>query len=62
MKNINKKLWLMDRFVIVYRNIRNQSQDGLLPDYPFAVPLNCSLCTVLSHKSVHEPLVSGGLE
>ncbi len=48
----------MGRFVIVYRNIRNQSQDGLLPGYPL-----CSIvidpCTVLpSQKSAHEPLIS----
>jgi len=47
----------MDRFVIVYRNIRNQSQDGLLPGYPLCSISECPLYTVLSHKSVHEPLI-----
>ncbi len=47
----------MDRFVIVYRNIRNQSQDGLLPGYPLCSICECPLYTVLSHKSVHEPLI-----
>jgi len=50
-------MWLMDRFVIVYRNIRNQSQDGLLPGYPLC-SIAMYLCTVLlSHKSAHEPLI-----
>lgn len=47
----------MDRFVIVYRNIRNQSQDGLLPGYPLCSISGCPLYAVLSHKSVHEPLI-----
>ena len=47
----------MGRFVIVYRNIRNQSQDALLPTYPLCSITIYSYTVLLSHKSAHEPLI-----
>jgi len=53
----NVKVWFMGRFVIVYRNIRNQSQDELLLDYPLCSIIVCYCTVSLSPKSAHEPLI-----
>lgn len=55
------EVWLIGRFVIAYRNIRNQCQVALLLDTPFCSMVMFITVTVfLSQKSAYEPLISFG--
>ena len=52
------KVWLIGRFVIAYRNIRNQCQVALLLDTPLcSIVIFVTVTVLISQKSAYEPLI-----